>query len=110
MDIVLVTFNSSKWIDQCFAALKRANESEKDLNIYIVDNNSSDETIALLEKWKNQNAFHEFKINRQQNNNGFGVANNIGAGMGADDIICFINIDTEVDVNTFHCLKRRILN
>lgn len=104
MDIVLVTYNSSKWIKKCLDALSKSEKVLDKLNIYIVDNNSSDLTRQILDNYDRKECFAAFEVNKQNCNHGFGKANNIGACMGNDDIICFINVDTEVEPNTLSLL------
>lgn len=108
MDVVLVTYNSEKWIDGCMKAIHKSMEMYKDLNLYIVDNYSNDKTCQILEKYKNIIGSNNFSIIKQKENLGFGKANNIGAKLGISDIICFINIDTEVYVDTFFNLDKEI--
>lgn len=108
MDIVLVTYNSSKWICNCLKAIANSEGLEEQLNIYVVDNHSSDDTCNLIKKIDNVNGINSLSINEQPDNLGFGKANNIGAWMGAEDIICFINVDTEVFPDTFANLRKEV--
>ncbi len=107
MDVVIVTYNSEKWIERCIQSLY-ASKNREELNIYMVDNSSSDNTVCLLREFQNKGLFNNFEIIEEQRNKGFGAANNIGALAGEDEIICFINIDTEVFEDTFSILKSRI--
>ncbi|MFT5698310.1 MAG: GT2 family glycosyltransferase [Desulforhopalus sp.] len=103
-DLILVTYNSSKWIDNCFASLIHHNTQ---LNITVVDNNSSDDTLSKLELFKSK--FTSFNIIKNEVNMGFGAANNLGARSAKGSYLFFLNIDTEThDVLTFEKLESLI--
>ncbi|MGK0388347.1 MAG: GT2 family glycosyltransferase [Maribacter sp.] len=65
--IIITTYNGVKWIEKCIASCK---ESDYPVNIIVVDNNSTDNTLELLPK-----DIHLIKLST---NVGFGRANNIG--------------------------------
>ena len=48
MDIVIVTYNSEKWIKRCLDSLLKAKALSSDLKLFFVDNHSSDQTVELL--------------------------------------------------------------
>lgn len=110
MDIVYVSYNSEKWIKGCFESWLRVKTDLKRINIYVVDNNSSDQTVTLLEEFqkKNGHKFGSFNILKEENNWGFGKANNIGFEKGNSPIVCFFNIDTELFADTIAELDREI--
>lgn len=110
MDVVLVTYNSEKWIKDCIHSLEEANKAVHDLKVCIVDNSSKDNTINILNELQKDNCFEDFNVICKKENTGFGSANNVGAYAGQDDIICFINVDTAVYTDTFYKLKERIQN
>lgn len=109
MDVIIVTYNSEKWVSACIDSLEIAGSYFKELNLYIVDNNSSDTTCNLLEERRVRTSLNGFEILHQKENLGFGLANNIGAKAGQSSIICFINIDTTVYPDTFSVLDCEIL-
>lgn len=98
LDILMVTYNSARWIRTCF---ERIAESAYDLSrvgIYVVDNGSTDETLPILEEVKTTYAdqFTAFEIRKNEENVGFGTANNQAVAMGRGEILLFLNVDTEV--------------
>ncbi len=109
-DIVYVSYNSSKWIDKCFGSLLNLDYDLKKLNIYVVDNASTDNTVDLLNAFaeKHGNAFGTFEVIGEKSNWGFGKANNIGFSKGESDFVCFLNIDTEVFADTFTELEKEV--
>lgn len=104
-DLVLVTYNSSKWIDNCLNSLLIHNTN---ITITIVDNGSTDDTIAKLEMY--QDKFLSLTIHKNKTNLGFGAANNLGTKFCRGDYLVFLNIDTELhDTETFKKLSGLIL-
>lgn len=107
LDVVYVTYNSEKWIEPCFASWK-GKAGNCDVNIIVVDNASTDNTLKLLEdvRQKMSGYFGSFQIIRLDRNVGFGGANNVGFRQGTAEIVCFFNIDTEILDTTMDVLSR----
>lgn len=107
LDIVFVTYNSEKWIDKCIQSIIKSEYDLSNLSLLFCDNNSSDRTVELLNKYKNdyQEVFNKFEIKESSSNLGFGRGNNLAAKLGNSEYILFLNIDTEVDVDTFKKLS-----
>jgi glycosyltransferase involved in cell wall biosynthesis len=87
MDIVIVTYNSEKWIKRCLDSLLKAKALSSDLKLFFVDNHSSDQTVELLTAYEKKDDFSRFEIIQQEQNQGFGNANNLGASFGKDEIV-----------------------
>ncbi|MDR0851656.1 MAG: glycosyltransferase family 2 protein, partial [Clostridiales Family XIII bacterium] len=98
LDIVYVTYCSSEWIDRCFSSYEQSLYPTDQINIVVVDNGSTDDTIEKLKAIKDKSAlkFNSFEIVSLGKNTGFGRANNTGFSKGSSDIVCFFNIDTEI--------------
>ena len=96
VDIVFVTFNSSKWIEGCFESYAQSLYPCKNINMIVVDNGSDDDSLEKLEKIKSKDVFASFQILTIGRNTGFGAACNAGFKKGTSDIVCFFNIDTEI--------------
>ncbi len=100
IDIITVTYNSAKWIDNYILSIRMANRDNIDLVLTIVDNNSSDETVKLLKKYQQSESF-SIHIIESEENLGFGRANNMGVRRTDKKYIFFLNIDTELFEDTF---------
>ena len=109
-DICFVTYNSAKWIDMCINAVKKLKYDHKELTLIFVDNNSTDNTIELLETKKKELAgiFADFIILPQKDNKGFGAGNNIAVKNGISDNIFLLNIDTEIHPDALSVLSDTI--
>ncbi|EOR94978.1 Glycosyl transferase, family 2 [Arcticibacter svalbardensis MN12-7] len=68
--VIIVTYNGTKWVEKCFDSLKN---SLLPLQIIVVDNQSTDNTVALI-----CSDYPDVKVIQSQVNLGFGKANNIG--------------------------------
>jgi GT2 family glycosyltransferase len=85
--VVIVTYNGAKWIDKNITSLLN---SSYPVNIIVIDNNSTDNSVALLEKYP------EAELIKSTENLGFGRANNIGMKKALDegaDYIFLLNQD-----------------
>lgn len=67
---VIVTYNSTPWLDQCFGALRAHGLLA---NTIVVDNGSTDATVARL-----QERYPEVQLVQSGRNLGFGAGNNLG--------------------------------
>lgn len=110
LDLIYVTYNSEKWLDKCFASVVDSDYELKDINIYVVDNASTDSTVEHLERIRAEYAgkLGSFEIISSDKNLGFGRANNIGFEKGSSEYVCFFNIDTEVLPNTLKEIEAAI--
>ncbi len=67
---IVVTYNGSKWIRKCLSSLM---QSTCPLKIIVIDNNSTDDTVRIIEQ-----DFISVELFQLKRNIGFGQANNIG--------------------------------
>lgn len=102
MDLVYVTYNSSKWVDACFQSVINSHFDLKNISVFVVDNASTDDTLEKLKAFKSQHGdkLNAFEIIESNKNLGFGRANNLGFRHGNSEIACFLNIDTELCTDT----------
>ncbi len=84
--VVIVTYNSAKYIKRCLASLK-------DQKVILVDNNSNDSTIELANHYP-------CKIIKNKFNLGYAKAANIGASSSKTDYVLLMNPDVYVKKDT----------
>jgi GT2 family glycosyltransferase len=97
--VIIVTFNAMNWIEKC---LKGLQYSSVKLTTYVIDNNSTDETITFI-----KNNFQEVRIVRNSQNLGFGKANNIGLRIAMArkfDYVFLLNQDVYLMADTIEKL------
>ncbi|CAN1534024.1 COG1216 Predicted glycosyltransferases [Flavobacteriaceae bacterium] len=102
ISVVVVTYNGEIWIKKNIDSLLKSNYP---IDIIVVDNASTDQSIALLNEYKN------IQIIQNNTNLGFGKANNIGIDIaiknGADAIF-LLNQDTWIFENTITNLAEKL--
>jgi GT2 family glycosyltransferase/glycosyltransferase involved in cell wall biosynthesis len=89
ISVIVVTYNSTDYIEKCLDSILASNYP--DLEIIVVDNASSDDTITKLDRFKNA-----LKIIPNKENLGFGVGNNMGIQNSSGEILVMINPDAYV--------------
>jgi N-acetylglucosaminyl-diphospho-decaprenol L-rhamnosyltransferase len=94
--VIIVTFNSLKWIDKCMQSLYSSSVAS---DVYIIDNNSSDETVLHLK------SNHQYlQLIESKQNLGFGQANNLGLNYALSNgyaYVYLLNQDAWVYNDTF---------
>jgi GT2 family glycosyltransferase len=92
--VVTVTYNSSKVIDDFMTSI--LSQKYSNFTLYIIDNDSSDDTLEKLSKYKDQRTL----IIKNEQNLGISTGNNQGISASIGDqctYILLINNDTEFD-------------
>jgi len=95
VDIVIPTFNTRQLTEKCITSIMKY---EPKANIYIIDNDSNDDSESRLPRYPIQYL-------RQNKNFGYGKACNIGIRKGKGEYILILNSDTEL---ISPCLEKMI--
>lgn len=94
LSIIIISWNTQKLTQKCvesiFAFVKNI-----DLEIFVVDNNSADDTVKILEKYKIENKIANLNIIVNKENVGFAKANNQAIKQSSGEYILLLNPDTE---------------
>lgn len=98
VSIVIPVYNKVEYTFNCLVALKENVSSKISYEIIIVDDHSSDATKELIGRVKGIN------FNRNEENLGFLLSSNKGASVARGEYICFLNNDTEIQVNWLESL------
>ena len=110
-DIVIVTYNSKKWMKNCIDSIERqTNFDQKNINLYIVDNGSKDGTQDYVTERSQNTNLGKIELVVTGQNLGFGKANNYGFKKGNSEYVFFLNPDTELMEDTMYELKESIEN
>ena len=98
IDISIVTYNSQKWLDSFFNSLINQNYPINKLNLYIIDNSSTDDTYDYLKKFQNKylHIFASFNLKKEKNL-GFGHGHNNNFKYAKSKFILATNIDLEFE-------------
>ncbi|MGD0021059.1 MAG: glycosyltransferase family 2 protein [Smithellaceae bacterium] len=93
VSIIIVSYNTARLIADCLASLEASRGAEKE--IFVVDNASADNCIELI-----TTRFPAVKIIANQENKGFGPANNRALKDCRGRYVVFLNPDATVEPDT----------
>jgi len=100
---IILTWNSEKYIKRCIESLlDELNDFNKLYEIYVMDNNSQDSTLKILEEFSTKN--HNIKIIRLEKNYGTTLSRNIGIRKSSGRYIFILDSDTEIKAGTINIL------
>lgn len=88
VSIIIPTYNEEEAIPQCIESLK--NQTYENTEIIVIDDGSTDETVAIIEKFPKV-------IILKQNHQGPGPARNLGAKQAEGEILLFVDADMTFD-------------
>ena len=92
VSVVIPNYNGEKYLEKCLDSLME--QSLKPDEIIIVDNDSKDKSIDIINKYKNK-----IKLIVLDKNYGFSVAVNRGIRESNSEYVALLNNDTELDKN-----------
>ena len=95
LSVIIVSYDSRFFLELCLRSLKASLNKIKS-EIIVVDNNSNDDTIDMIES-----SFSEVILIRNKDNVGFSCANNLAVKKAKGKNICFLNPDTVVPEDFF---------
>ena len=87
VSIVIPTWNSLKWLPECLEGV--FSQTFEDFEVILVDNGSSDDTLAYVQHHYPQVRIHTFGTNR-----GFAAAVNAGVQLARGEYVVLLNADT----------------
>ncbi len=102
--VVIVTYNAADSICACLRSLAYAAQ-EGWLKVIVVDNASTDDTVAIVRR-----EFGWVNLVEAGENGGFGAGNNIGFGHTEGDWVFILNPDSEVKRGCIEHLEARIMS
>ncbi len=95
LSIVIVNYNVEHFLEQCLHSVFTALEGI-DSEVWVVDNNSVDGSLAMLER-----KFPQVKLIINKENVGFARANNQAIRQSQGEYVLLLNPDTLVEPDTF---------
>ncbi|WP_312283621.1 glycosyltransferase family 2 protein [Candidatus Igneacidithiobacillus taiwanensis] len=101
IDINIVTFNSSKWIETFVASLLQTTYPKNKLHLHFIDNSSNDNTVTLLQRLTTVITSNGITVDITVSpNQGFGAGQNIAATKGHCELMLISNVDLEFEPHT----------
>lgn len=97
LSIIILNYNTESLLKNCLLSLKKV-MSEVDFEIIVVDNNSSDQSVEVIENLKSQ--LNNLYLIQNKENLGFAKGNNRARSLVKGDYVLFLNTDTIVYKDT----------
>jgi len=95
LSVIIVNYNVKYFLEQCLHSVYSALKGI-DAEVFVVDNNSVDGSVALVKQ-----KFPQVNLIENANNTGFSVANNQAIKVAKGKYILLLNPDTIVQEDTF---------
>jgi len=92
VSIIILTYNSEKYIGDCLKSISE--QTYKDIEVIVVDNNSNDGTKRILREIKGGQRVIENSINL-----GYAGGNNVGIEASKGEYVILLNPDVVLDKN-----------
>lgn len=95
LSIIIVNYNVRFFLEQCLASVFAAGEG-LEIEVWVVDNNSVDDSVAMVKE-----RYPQVHIIANRDNPGFAKANNQALRQATGDYMLLLNPDTVVERDTF---------
>lgn len=95
LSVIIVNYNVQSFLEQCLISVLEAGKNI-DMEIWVVDNNSVDNSLDML-----SDKFPQVKVIANKENVGFAKANNQAMRIASGQYILLLNPDTVVSADTF---------
>lgn len=103
LSVIILSYNSRQVTSDCLTHLRAAfKRYPLDYEVIVVDNNSHDESVEMLQK--TAQSWPELRLSLQTQNLGFTKGNNIGFFLSKGKYILLLNSDVIVDAINFNDL------
>ena len=95
ISVIILNYNVRSFLELCVLSVQKALENIEG-EIIVVDNNSPDDSCAMM-----KSRFPEVTLIENKTNAGFPKGNNIGVAQAKGEYVCILNPDTVVAEDTF---------
>ncbi|MFA6355980.1 MAG: glycosyltransferase family 2 protein [Candidatus Omnitrophota bacterium] len=90
LSVVIVNWNAENYLKRCLESVYACNKGLS-IEVFVVDNNSSDGSVRMI-----RSDFPQVKLLENKDNPGFGAANNRALKACTGEFVLILNPDTEV--------------
>lgn len=104
ISIVIPVYNVEEWLDRCMESI--VNQSYKDIEIILVDDGSTDNSLAICNEWEKKD--NRIKV-YHKSNEGLGPTRNFGLKKALGEYVAFIDSDDNVDADYIECFYNAAL-
>lgn len=99
LSIIIPCYNATKFIETCIQSIYNQNISESDYEVICIDDNSSDNTINLINDLREK--YSSLKLIIHDSNKKQGAARNTGLEIASGEYVWFIDSDDYIRENVF---------
>jgi GT2 family glycosyltransferase len=89
--IIIINYNTRQLLDDCLNSVFKATEPKGGIEVIVVDNASSDDSMSMVAK-----KYPQVKVIKNKKNTGFAYANNQGVEISNSKYLLFLNSDTVI--------------
>lgn len=104
ISIIVPIYDVEKFLDKCINSI--ANQTYKNLEIILIDDGSTDESVQICDKWKEKD--NRIKVIHKKNE-GVSIARNIGVKMATGKYISFVDSDDYIDLDMIEILYNNLI-
>lgn len=104
ISVVVPVYNVEKYLDRCVRSL--VNQTEKNIEIILVDDGATDQSGKICEDWKKQD--NRIRVVHQANK-GLGEARNKGLKIATGEFIAFIDSDDWIHLNMLRHMSKLLI-
>ena len=94
ISVVILNYNVRFFLEQCVISVEKALQNLEG-EIIVVDNNSPDDSCAMMKQ-----RFPHIKLIENKENSGFPKGNNIGVAEAKGEYLCILNPDSSLILKT----------
>ena len=105
VSIIVPIYNSEIFLNNCIRSL--VEQTEKNIEIILINDGSIDNSINVINKWKNID--NRIKILNNKTNKGVSYCRNLGIEMSNGEYLFFLDSDDWIDKNTIENLYETII-
>ena len=103
VSVIILNYNGREHLEVCLPSLMELNYPKDKLEIIVVDNASTDDSVPWLKQ-----KYPDLKLLANSANVGFARGNNLGASIALGNYLAFLNTDTRVDKDWLLALSQTI--
>ena len=98
LSIIICSYNRANYIGEALTALYHQTASLDQFEVFIIDNNSTDNTPNVFQQWRSEHPDGKFEYSTE-NKQGASFARNTGARLASTPWLCFIDDDAIASPN-----------
>jgi GT2 family glycosyltransferase len=100
LSIIILNYNTKDMTLKCLESIKSSDFNKQKLEIILIDNHSSDDSLKAFKQFGQNNKDLKFNFINNQSNLGFGAGNNRGIRQAKGKYILLLNSDVILEKDT----------